>query len=104
AGKGGKIRPGEVNSFELSCVNVGSSMAKMVDIRSSLPDQLELVAADPVVAAKNDGEYSWKFDELGSGEKRKISVSYRIKPGTASGTSLALKNMIKYQDQAGNSY
>ncbi len=104
AGKGGKIRPGEVSSFELSCVNVGSSMAKMVDIRSSLPDQLELVAADPVVAGKNDGEYSWKFDELGSGEKRKISVSYRIKPGTAFGTSLALKNMIKYQDQAGNSY
>jgi outer membrane lipoprotein YfiO len=104
AGKGGKIRPGEVSSFELSCVNVGSSMAKMVDIRSSLPEQLELVAANPVVAGRNDGEYFWKFDELGSGEKRKISVSYRIKPGIASGTSLALKNVIKYQDQAGNSY
>jgi len=104
AGKGGKVRPGEVSSFELSCVNVGSSMAKMIDIRSSLPEQLELVAADPVVAGKNDGEYSWKFDELGSGEKRKINVSYRIKPGTASGTSLELKNVIKYQDQTGNSY
>ena len=104
AGKGGKIRPGEVSSFELSCVNVGSSMARMVDVRSSLPEQLELVASDPVVAGRNNGEYSWKFDELGSGEKRKISVSYRIKPGTASGTSLALKNMIKYQDQIGNSY
>jgi hypothetical protein len=104
AGKGGKIRPGEVNSFELTCVNVGSSMAKMVDVRSSLPDQLELVASEPVVASKINGEYSWRFDELGSGEKRKISVSYRIKPGTAVGTSLALKNIIKYQDQAGNSY
>ena len=103
-GRGGKVRPGEVSSFELSCVNVGSSLARMIDIRSSLPDQLELVAADPVAAGRSDGEYFWKFDELGSGEKRKISVSYRIKAGTASGTSLALKNVIKYQDQTGNSY
>jgi uncharacterized membrane protein len=103
AGKAGKIRPGEVSSFDLTCENTGSSMAKMVDIRSSLPEQLELVAADPVAAGRN-GEYSWKFDELGAGEKRKISVSYRIKAGTASGTSLALKNVIKYQDQVGNSY
>ena len=43
-------------------------------------------------------------EQLGSGEKRKISVSYRIKPGTAFGTSLELKNVIKYQDQTGNSY
>lgn len=104
AGKEGKLRPGEVNSFELSCVNVGSSMAKMVDIRSSLPDQLELVASEPVVASRQNGEYTWTFDELGSGEKRKISVSYRIKPGTSVGTSLALKNEIKYLDQVGNSY
>ena len=104
AGKSGKIKPGEVNTFELSCINVGSSMARMVDVRSSLPDQLELVAAEPVVASKNNGEYSWRFYELGSGEKRSIKVSYRIKPGTAVGTALALKNILTYQDQVGNSY
>ncbi len=104
AGKGGKVKPGEVNSFELSCVNVGSGMAKMVEVRSILPEQLELVATEPVVAGRNNGEYSWRFDELGSGENKKIRVSYRIKPGTAVGTSLALKSTIKYQDQVGNSY
>lgn len=104
AGKGGKIRPGEVSSFELSFVNVGSSMAKMVDVKSSLPDQLELIAAEPVVSSKNNGDYSWRFDELGSGEKRSVRISYRIKPGTAVGTSLALKNILTYQDQVGNNY
>ena len=82
----------------------GSSMARMVDVRSSLPEQLELVASEPVVVSKNNGEYSWRFDELGSGEKRSIKVSYRIKPGTAVGTALALKNILTYQDQVGNSY
>jgi outer membrane protein assembly factor BamD (BamD/ComL family)/uncharacterized membrane protein len=104
AGRGGKIRPGEVNSFELVCINAGSSMAKMVEIRSSLPDQLELVADDPGNTIRNNGEYAWRFDELGSGEKRTVRVSYRIKSGTAVGTALALKNILKYQDQLGNSY
>jgi outer membrane protein assembly factor BamD (BamD/ComL family) len=104
AGKGGKIKPGEVNSFELVCINAGSSMAKLVEIRSSLPDQLELVADEPGNANKNNGEYAWRFDELGSGEKRTVRVSYRIKSGTAVGTALALKNILKYQDQLGNSY
>jgi outer membrane protein assembly factor BamD (BamD/ComL family)/uncharacterized protein YaaQ len=104
AGRGGKIRPGEVNSFELVCINAGSSMAKLVEIRSILPDQLELVADEPVNVNKSNGEYAWRFDELGSGEKRTVRVSYRIKSGTAVGTALALKNVLKYQDQLGNSY
>jgi len=104
AGKGGKIKPGEVNSFELLCINSGSSMAKMVEIRSSLPDQLEMVAAEPASANRSNGEHAWRFDELGSGEKRIVRVSYRIKSGTAFGTSLALKNILNYQDQLGNSY
>jgi hypothetical protein len=76
----------------------------MVEIRSILPDQLELVADEPGNANKSNGEYSWRFDELGSGEKRTVRVSYRIKSGTAYGTALALKNDLKYQDQLGNSY
>ncbi len=104
AGKGGKIKPGEVNSFELSCVNAGSGMAKMVDVRSSLPAELELIASEPHVAGNNKGLYSWRFDQLGAGEKRTITVSYRVKQGTAVGTSLSLKNSLTYQDHIGNSY
>lgn len=102
--KGGKVKPGEVSSFELSCVNVGSSMAKVVDVRSTLPEQLEVVASEPLVTRNAQGDYLWSFVELGAGEQRSIRVSYRIKPGTPVGTSLALKNILTYQDQVGNSY
>jgi uncharacterized membrane protein len=103
-GKGLKVKPGEVSSFELSCINVGSSMAKVVDVRSHLPEQLEVVASEPVLVRNAQGEYVWRFEELGAGEKRNVRVSYRIKPGTPVGTSLALRNTLTYQDQTGNSY
>lgn len=101
---GGKVKPGEVNTFELSCINVGSSMAKLVDIRSSLPEQMELIASEPAIAGKTNQDFFWRFDQLGSGEKRIVKISYRIKSGTAVGTALELKNTLVYQDQVGNSY
>ena len=103
-GKGGRLKPGEVSSFELSCMNSGSSLAKVVEIQSHLPEQLELVASDPVVSRKTDGSYLWRFEELGAGEKRNIRVTYRMRGGAAVGTSIALTNVLKYQDQAGNTY
>jgi hypothetical protein len=104
SGRGGKLKPGEVSSFELNCTNNGSSLARVVEVESLLPAQLELVAADPGFSQGRNGAYVWKFEELGSGEKRSIRVTYRVRSGTASGTSLALKNILKYQDQLGNSY
>jgi len=101
---GGKVKPGEVNTFELSCINVGSSMAKLVDVRSSLPEQMELIASDPAIAGNTNRDFFWRFDQLGSGEKRTVKISYRIKSGTAVGTALELKNTLVYQDQVGNSY
>jgi uncharacterized membrane protein len=102
--KGLKVKPGEVASFELSCVNTGSSMAKAVIVRSRLPEQLEVVAAEPAATRNPQGENVWRFDDLGAGEQRNIKVSYRIKSGTPFGTSLELRNILTYQDQTGNSY
>jgi uncharacterized membrane protein len=102
--KGPKVKPGEVASFELSCVNTGSGMAKAVNVRSFLPEQLELLASEPTVSKTPQGEYIWRFDDLGAGEQRNIKVSYRIRPGTPVGTALELKNTLTYQDQIGNSY
>ena len=104
AGKGGKLKPGEVSSLELSCVNRGSNMAKQVILQSVIPAQLELVAADPAFNKADSGIYTWRFDELGAGEQRNIKVSYRVKPGIAVGTSMQMKNLLNYQDQIGNRY
>ncbi|QXE88807.1 histone H1-like repetitive region-containing protein [Geomonas nitrogeniifigens] len=104
AARGGKLKPGEVSSLELNCVNRGSNMAKQVTLQSALPAQLELVAADPSFSRFDNGVYVWRFDELGAGEKRNIKVTYRVKPGIAVGTSVQMKNSLTYQDLLGNRY
>ena len=104
AAKGGKLKPGEVSSLELNFLNRGSNIAKQVTLQSILPSQLELVAADPSFSNSGNGVYTWRFDELGAGEKRSINVTYRVKPGIAVGTNMQLKNLLNYQDQLGNRY
>ncbi|BCG45951.1 Outer membrane protein [Citrifermentans bremense] len=104
AAKGGRLKPGEVSSLELNCINRGTNLAKQVTLQSFLPAQLELVAADPGFARADNGVYTWRFDELGAGEKRNIKVTYRVKPGIAVGTNMQLKNLLNYQDPIGNRY
>jgi hypothetical protein len=104
AAKDGRLKPGEVSSLELNCVNRGSNMAKQVTLQSILPAQMELVAADPAFSKAESGVFTWRFDELGAGEKRSIKVSYRVKPGIAVGTNMQMKNLLNYQDQLGNRY
>jgi uncharacterized membrane protein len=104
AAKGGRLKPGEVSSLELNCINSGSNMAKQVTLQSILPAQLELVAADPMFSRGDNGIYTWRFEELGAGERRNIKVTYRVKPGIAVGTNMQLKNLLNYQDQLGNRY
>ncbi|WP_449267313.1 tetratricopeptide repeat protein [Geomonas subterranea] len=104
AARGGKLKPGEVSSLELNCVNRGSNLAKQVILQSALPPQLELVAADPSFSRFDNGIYVWRIDELGAGEKRNIKVTYRVKPGIAVGTSVQMKNSLTYQDLLGNRY
>ena len=103
-GKGGRLKPGEVASFDLTFTNRGSNMAKLVELESSLPSPLELVAADPPFAVGKAGDFIWRVEELGPGEKRTISVSFRVKPEAVVGTNIQLKNVLKYQDQLGNRY
>ena len=103
-GKGGRLKPGEVSSFDLTFTNRGSNMAKLVELESTLPLPLELVASDPPFGVGKAGEYKWKVEELGPGEKRSISVSFRVKPEAVVGTNIQLKNVLKYQDQLGNRY
>ena len=55
-------------------------------------------------ARADNGVYTWRFDELGAGERRSIKVTYRVKPGIAVGTNMQLKNLLNYQDQLGNRY
>jgi Domain of unknown function DUF11/Outer membrane lipoprotein len=104
AGKGGKMRPGEVSSFELTVVNRGSSLARSVEVRSMLPDHLEMVAAEPSVPKGNSGEYAWKFAELGAGERRSVRVTFRVKGGIPVGTGIQIRNTVTYEDQLGNRY
>ncbi|WP_318556911.1 hypothetical protein [Geobacter anodireducens] len=104
SGKGGRLKPGEVSSFELNFTNRGSNMAKSVELQSTMPRDLELVASDPSFARNANGDYLWTFDELGASEKRTIKVTFRVRSGTAVGTSIQVKNVLKYQDQLGNRY
>jgi hypothetical protein len=102
--QGGRLKPGEVASFDLTCTNRGSSMAKVVEVQSQLPVNLDMVATDPPFKVGSNGSYLWRFAELGAGEKKNVKVTFRIKEGIAVGTTIQVRNQISYEDQLGNRY
>ncbi|HEX5773197.1 MAG TPA: hypothetical protein VFY07_02660 [Geomobilimonas sp.] len=104
SGKGGKLKPGDVSSFELTGINRGSLLARVVEMRSAMPANLELVASEPPVSGGQDGNYLWRFAELGAGEKKVVKVTFKVKQGIAVGTSIQVKNTISYEDPLGNGY
>jgi len=104
AGRDGRLKPGDVASFDLAITNNGSNLARVVELQSTWPEQLELVAADPANSAVSNGIVTWRFKEMGAGEKRSIKVSFRVKPGTGVGTAIQVKNILTYEDQLGNRY
>jgi hypothetical protein len=103
-GRDGRLKPGDVASFDLTITNNGSNLARVVELQSAWPEQLELVAADPATSVISNGTVIWRFKETGAGEKRNITVSFRVKPGTGVGTALQVKNILTYEDQLGNRY
>lgn len=104
SGRDGKLIPGEVVSSDLTITNRGSNLARIVELKSVWPEQLELVATDPATNSVSDGTLLWEFRELGAGEKRVIKISFRVKPGTGMGTNIQVKNILSYEDLIGNRY
>jgi len=100
----GRLKPGEVASFDLTITNRGSNLARVVELQGTWPEQLELIAAEPSSSSAGTGNILWNFKEVGAGEKRTIKVSFRVKPGTGVGTNLQVKNLLSYEDQLGNRY
>lgn len=103
-GGDGRLKPGDVASFDLTITNSGSNLSRVVELQSAWPEQLELVAADPAASAVTGGTVIWRFKEMGADEKRNIKVSFRVKPGTGVGTAIRVKNILTYEDQLGNRY
>ncbi len=103
-GKGGKLKPGEISHLEISIVNRGSNMAKDVELESLLPKRIEVVASDPASTTGAKGELLWRFADLGPGERRTITLAYKIRQNVAAGTSLSIENLVRYSDQNGNKY
>lgn len=102
-GRDGRLIPGELLTVELSVVNRGSNLAKSVEMATSWPEEMELVASESAIKASPTG-VTWRFAELGAGERRVVKASFRVKPATAVGTGLQLKSILNYQDQLGNRY
>jgi len=103
-GHDGRLKPGDVASFDLMLTNSGSNLARVVELQSVWPQQLELVAAAPSTSVVSNETIIWRFKEMGAGEKRSIRVSFRVKPGTGVGTAIQVKNVLAYEDQLGNRY
>jgi hypothetical protein len=104
AARDGRLKPGEVASFDLTITNRGSNLARVVELQGTWPDQLELIAAEPAGSSVRNGAILWNFSEVGAGEKRTIKVSFRVKPGTGVGTNIQVRNLLSYEDQLGNRY
>lgn len=104
AAQNGRLKPGDIASFDLNITNHGSNLARVVELQSAWPEQLELVASEPGTSEAKNGAIIWRFKELGAGEKRTIKVSFRVKPGTGVGTAIQVRNILTYEDQLGNRY
>jgi len=102
-GRDGRLIPGELLTVELSVINRGSSLARAVEVATTWPEQMELVATESGIKTASS-VVIWRFDELGAGEKRVVKASFRVKPTTTVGTGLQLKSVVNYQDQLGNRY
>ena len=102
--RAGRLKPGEVASFDLTITNRGSNLARVVELEGIWPPQLELIAAEPSSSSAVNGKILWNFKELGAGEKRTIKVSFRVKAGIGVGTNVQVKNQLSYEDQLGNRY
>jgi hypothetical protein len=103
-GRDDRPRPGEVTSFDLTITNRGTNIARVVELQSAWPDQLDLISSVPATTSFSEGKVFWKFNEVGAGEKRTITVSYKVKQGTGVGTNIQVPNVLKYEDQLGNRY
>jgi len=103
-GRDGRLKPGDVASFDLTIANGGSNLARIVELQSVWPKELELVAADPAATAASNGTIIWRFKEVGAAEKRSIKVSFRVKSAAGVGTAIQVKNILTYEDQLGNRY
>jgi len=103
-GRNKQLKPGEITAFDLVVSNDGSNLARLVELTSNWPEQFELIASQPQGEASEPGKMTWSFRELGSGEKRNITVSFRVRPGTGLGSSIQVNNTLRYEDQAGNRY
>jgi uncharacterized repeat protein (TIGR01451 family) len=103
-GAGGRLKPGEITHLELNIVNRGSNTAKDVEVRSTMPDRLEIVGSEPAFSADRSRERVWLFPELGPGERRTIVLAYKVKSGVAAGTNLRIETSVRYRDQQGNVY
>ena len=103
-GREGRMIPGELITVELDVLNRGSNLARMVELKVTWPDQMELVATDLMTGKAGNSSSVWQFNELGAGERRVVKASFRIKPGIGVGTGVSLKSSLSYQDQAGNRY
>jgi len=104
-GRGGLLVPGELLTVDLVAHNQGSNLAKGVVLQAAWPEQLELVAAEPVAEQQTTGQgRTWRLNELGAGEKRVVKASFRVKAGTGVGTGIQIKSELSYYDQLGNRY
>ncbi len=100
----GQLKPGDITSFDLTITNNGSNLARVVVLQSIWPELLELVASEPTTSSVAQGTVTWRFTELGAGERRNIRVSFRVKPGTGVGKAIQVRNSLTYEDQLGNRY
>ena len=73
-------------------------------LASGVVSTSEMMAADIPARMGSNGEYIWKFPELGAGEKRSVRVTYRVRSGIPVGTNIQIKNLVTYEDQMGNRY
>lgn len=104
AAKGGRLKPGEISHLVVGVVNRGSAAARDLEVRSVLPERLDVVASEPQPEGTRDGARVWKLSELGPGEKRSIVLSFRVRTDVAAGTNLRIENSVRYGDLQGNSY
>jgi uncharacterized membrane protein len=103
AGEGGRLKPGEIAIVELTCLNRGSAVARSVSLESMLPEQLEVVATEPVASLRGKDPV-WVIAELGAGEKRIFRIISRVRHGIRAGSSLSIAGKVYYEDYQGNRY
>ncbi|TET89464.1 MAG: DUF11 domain-containing protein [Methanomassiliicoccales archaeon] len=96
--------PGDQLIYTITYKNVGTGVATNVKITDTIPADVDFVSSSPAYSSVSGNTYTWDIGTLDPGEGGTITITVKVKVGTADKTLLHNEAVLYYADANGNEY